>query len=328
MVDVDDSTKVYKIGGVSKKVRYNDFWPNYSDRYVAIELTEKIMVELDDELYPSSVEVCLRVKPGTSRDFAEHLMKLSANQLSVGNLFILKVHDYEDLRNDFQQGSYNQVQIRFWMMGFLLLNILLGIVGTFWFRTQHRRAESALRIAVGSSRMQLWQRLNKEGLLLLTLAALPAAAICYNIGHLELTEGYMEWGVVRFLITFVITYFLMSLMILIGIWFPARQCIRIQLAPVVCKFLNECFSSLCVKKCLIIQTGNHLHHTGNSIHLQILRDDLIHLQTDKFKLHALSLHRKRALCRTILTILSFFPERIAFAVLGSEFPVPHVHLME
>lgn len=186
------------------------------------------MVELDDELYPSSVEVCLRVKPGTSRDFAEHLMKLSANQLSVGNLFILKVHDYEDLRNDFQQGSYNQVQVRFWMMGFLLLNILLGIVGTFWFRTQHRRAESALRIAVGSSRMQLWQRLNKEGLLLLTLAALPAAAICYNIGHLELTEGYMEWGVVRFLITFVITYLLMALMILIGIWFPARQVIRIQ----------------------------------------------------------------------------------------------------
>ena len=168
MVDVDDSTKVYKIGGVSKKVRYNDFWPNYSDRYVAIELPEKIMVELDDELYPSSVEVCLRV------------------------------------------------------------NILLGIVGTFWFRTQHRRAESALRIAVGASRMQLWQRLNKEGLLLLTLAALPAAVICYNIGHLELTEGYMEWGVVRFLITFVITYFLMSLMILVGIWFPARQVIRIH----------------------------------------------------------------------------------------------------
>ena len=76
--------------------------------------------------------------------------------------------------------------------------------------------------------MQLWQRLNKEGLLLLTLAALPATAICYNIGHLEFTEGYMEWGVVRFLITFVITYLLMALMILIGIWLPARQVIRIQ----------------------------------------------------------------------------------------------------
>ena len=107
-------------------------------------------------------------------------------------------------------------------------NILLGIVGTFWFRTQHRRAESALRIAVGSSRIQLWQRLNKEGLLLLTLAALPAAVICYNIGYLDLTEGYLEWGVVRFLITCAITYFLMTLMILVGIWFPARQVIRIH----------------------------------------------------------------------------------------------------
>lgn len=228
VVNVDDSTEVYKIGGISAKVRYNDFWPNYSDRYVAIALTEKEMATLEREFYPSNIEVCLRVKSGTSKDFEEHLMKLSTSQLSVGNLFILKVHDYEDIRNDFQQGSYNQVQVRFWMMGFLLLNILLGIVGTFWFRTQHRRAESALRIAVGSSRMQLWQRLNKEGFILLTLAALPAAIICYNIGYLELTEGLMEWGVARFLITFVITYFLMTLMILIGIWFPARHAIRIQ----------------------------------------------------------------------------------------------------
>lgn len=228
MVDVDDSTQVYKIGGVSTKVRYNDFWPNYSDIYIARAFMEKVIVELDDDFYPSSVEVCLRVKPGTSKDFPKHLMNLSASQLSVGNLFILKVHDYENIRNDFQQGNYNQVQVRFWMMGFLLLNILLGIVGTFWFRTQHRRSELALRVAVGSSRMQLWGRLNKEGLLLLTLAALPAAVICYNIGYLDFTDGYMEWGVPRFLITFVVTYFLMAVMILAGIWFPARQAIRIQ----------------------------------------------------------------------------------------------------
>lgn len=228
MVSVDDSTEVYKIGGISTKVRYNDFWSNYSDRYVAIAFPEKEMAGLDGEFYPSNMEVCLRVKPGTTKDFSEHLMNLSNSQLSVGNLFILKVHDYENIRNDFQQGNYNQVQVRVWMMGFLLLNILLGIVGTFWFRTQHRRSELALRVAVGSSRMQLWNRLNSEGLMLLSLAALPAAVICYNIGYLDLTEGYMEWGIARFLITFAISYFLMALMILAGIWFPARQAIRIQ----------------------------------------------------------------------------------------------------
>lgn len=228
VVNVDDSTEVFKIGGVSTKVRYNDFWPNYSDRYIAIAFPEKEMAELNGEFYPSNIEVCLRVKPGTAKDFPEHLMNLSSSQLSVGNLFILKVHDYENIRNDFQQGSYNQVQVRFWMMGFLLMNILLGIVGTFWFRTQHRHSELALRVAVGSSRMQLWNRLNSEGLMLLSLAALPAAVICYNIGHLDLTDGYMEWGIARFLITFAISYFLMALMILAGIWFPARQAIRIQ----------------------------------------------------------------------------------------------------
>lgn len=228
MVDVDDSTQVYKIGGVSSKVRYNDFWPNYSDIYIARAFMEKVMVELDDDFYPSSLEVCLRVKPGTGKDFPEYLMNLSTRQLSVGNLFILKVHDYENIRDDFQRGSYNQIQVRFWMMGFLLLNILLGIVGTFWFRTQYRRSELALRVAVGSSRMQLWNRLNNEGLMLLSLAALPAAVIYYHIGSLDLAEASMEWGVVRFLITFAATYFLMALMILAGIWFPARQAIRIQ----------------------------------------------------------------------------------------------------
>lgn len=228
VVNVDDSTEVFKIGGVSTKVRYNDFWPNYSDRYIAIAFPEKEMSGLNGEFYPSNIEVCLRVKPGTTNDFPEHLMNLSNSQLSVGNLFILKVHDYENIRNDFQQGNYNEVQVRFWMMGFLLMNILLGIVGTFWFRTQHRRSELALRVAVGSSRMQLWNRLNSEGLMLLSLAALPAAVICYNIGYLDLTDGYMEWGIVRFLITFAISYFLMALMILAGIWFPARQAIRIQ----------------------------------------------------------------------------------------------------
>ena len=228
MVNMYDSTQVYKIGGVSKKVRYNDFWPNYNDIYIANAFTEKELAEFDDDFYPSSLEVCLRVKPGTAKDFPEHLMILSSSQLSVGNLFILKVHDYENIRNDFQQESYNQVQIRFWLMGFLLLNILLGIVGTFWFRTQHRRSELALRVAVGSSRMQLWSRLNNEGIVLLSLAALPAVVICYNIGYLDLTDGYMRWGIARFLITFAISYFLMALMILAGIWFPARQAIRIQ----------------------------------------------------------------------------------------------------
>lgn len=181
VINVDDSTNVYKIAAVSTKVRYNDFWSNYGDRYMAVPFTETELAENNDDLYPVNVEVCLRVKPNTAAGFSERLMELSDTQLSVGNLFILKVHDYEAIREIYNRSNVNQMQTRFWMMGFLLVNILLGIVGTFWFRTQHRRGELGLRIAVGSTRMGIWHRLNKEGLLLLTLAAVPAAVLCYNI---------------------------------------------------------------------------------------------------------------------------------------------------
>ena len=76
--------------------------------------------------------------------------------------------------------------------------------------------------------MGIWHRLNKEGLLLLTLAAVHAAVLCYNIGYLELTEGGIVWSILRFLIAICATCFLMALMILKGFWFPARQAIRVQ----------------------------------------------------------------------------------------------------
>ena len=74
VVNVDDSTDVYKIAAVSTKVRYNDFWPNYSDRYMAIPLTEAQLAEINDDLYPLNTEVCLRVKPNTAPGFPERLM--------------------------------------------------------------------------------------------------------------------------------------------------------------------------------------------------------------------------------------------------------------
>lgn len=217
-----------KIGAVSAKVRFNDFWSIFDNRYCAIPYSEKEIAKVDVD-FRSFLELCLRVKPGTPKDFSEFLMKQSERNLNVGNLFVMKVHDYENIRADVNRENYKEVQMRLWMMAFLLLNILLGIVGTFWFRTQHRRAELALRIVVGSTRSRLWWWLNKEGWILLSLAALAALPVCFHIIYFDLTAGsWMEGGVFRFLVTFGITYLLMLLMIIIGIWFPARQAIHIQ----------------------------------------------------------------------------------------------------
>ena len=110
------------------------------------------------------------------------------------------------------------------------MNIFLGVIGTFWFRTQQRRREVALRMAMGSSRQGVFLRLMSEGILLLTLAAVPAVIIAFNVGMAELVDvektSFRRRGV--FLAAVVATWSLMAVMIVAGIWYPARGAMKVQ----------------------------------------------------------------------------------------------------
>ena len=70
----------------------------------------------------------------------------------------------------------------------------------------------------------------------LTLVTLPAMIVCYNVGIAEFTMGHTElittwpvkWSFLRFLLGSLGAWLLIALMVVIGIWFPARQAIKIQ----------------------------------------------------------------------------------------------------
>ncbi len=102
-------------------------------------------------------------------------------------------------------------------------------MGIFWFRTRHRRSEIALRMAMGSSRSRIRSQLLGEGLLLLVVAAIPALIICGNLVMAEaiMTEQADATGL-RFAVVSLFTFFLMSLMVVAGIWFPAVQAMRVK----------------------------------------------------------------------------------------------------
>lgn len=112
----------------------------------------------------------------------------------------------------------------------------VGLIGTFWFRTRRRRNEIALRLAMGSTKKQIFCLLMGEGLLLLTLVALPAMLVCYNVGVAEFIMGHtelittwpVEWSFLRFLLGSLGAWLLIALMVVTGIWFPAQQAIDIQ----------------------------------------------------------------------------------------------------
>ena len=179
--------------------------------------------------YYIGLELCVRVREGQDNDFIEKLKADSESQFRVGNIFISEIRSFKDIRRNYQQAWTNDIRNYVMGMGFLLLNIFLGLLGTFWFRTQQRRKEVALRMALGSSRRGIFSCLMYEGVLLLTLAAVPAAVIAFNIGYAELVDvGKMPFDAGRFLPALALTWLLMALMIVAGIWYPAYGAMKVH----------------------------------------------------------------------------------------------------
>ncbi len=69
------------------------------------------------------------------------------------------------------------------VMVFLLLCIFLGLLGTFWFRTQQRVSEIAIRKVNGATGADIFRRLIGEGLLLLLIVTPVAVLLDYGVAH-------------------------------------------------------------------------------------------------------------------------------------------------
>ena len=225
-----DGTYSFKIAGICEPMRWSHFETSeqYGGPIVGYELRDPDIINLGNPLY---VQVSLRLttEADTGVDFMESLMDDADRLYTLGNVFLLDVQPFTDLQRTLEMDDVNEARTQLCVIGFLLLNIFLGVIGTFWFRTQHRRSEIALRMAFGCTRRKIFRRLVSEGLLLLTLAAVPALLIAFNVGMAELVDvERMPFSAGRFAIVILTSWLLMALMIWLGIWYPARRAMQIQ----------------------------------------------------------------------------------------------------
>ena len=113
---------------------------------------------------------------------------------------------------------------------FVLVNVFFGIVGTFWLRTERRRGEIGLRLAMGSSHRQIGLLVLLEGLILLGLTLPFLLLFALNMAKADLLETYREsLSLFRFASTMGLAYLLLALLIALGVWYPMRK--AIQLPP-------------------------------------------------------------------------------------------------
>ncbi|RGN49123.1 MULTISPECIES: FtsX-like permease family protein [unclassified Bacteroides] len=220
----NDSAQTFRLIASLNPVRYSDYEPVWS-------WTSCFVVSLLlRDWYDTNLELCVRVKADQDVDFIERLRADSEKQFRIGNVFIADIVPFANIRRDYQMDETIQIRNYLFGMGFLLLNIFLGLLGTFWFRTQQRRSEIALRKALGSTNRDVFRRLLAEGMVILVIATIPAVIVDWNLAYAEL--NYWMNGTtlepVRFIITVAITFLLIALMIVLGTYIPARKAMKIE----------------------------------------------------------------------------------------------------
>ena len=221
----DDSTWIVRLGAALQNVRYDDFSQARSSYSMVYNMNQ-----WGDEWISADLELCVRVRADRDRNFMENLKADSEKQFRIGNLYISDIKSFKDIRHSFQQGETSEMRNLVVGMGFLLLNIFLGLLGTFWFRTQQRRGEIALHKAMGATDGAVFGRLMSEGMFLLLIVTVPAVIIDVLLAHFELNSWRngttLEWPRLAFCVA--ATFVLIAAMIGIGIGLPARRAMRVQ----------------------------------------------------------------------------------------------------
>lgn len=226
-VNENDPTDYMVVKAVMKYFRRAEFQNQNNFAFFAYTQT-RMLAELNIGNI-SNIEVCVRVSPQAAEGFEQRFAKEMSRSLRVGNIYMMNVKSFSDLKMLYNKSPMNSMKQMGAITLFLLINLFMGIVGTFWIRTQSRKSEMGLRVAMGSTRKDLISLLIGEGMVLLMISYIPTIVIGLNLGLSEMINiELMPFTTTRFLITQTISLLLMAIMIGIGILIPTYQYTKLQ----------------------------------------------------------------------------------------------------
>jgi len=222
--NLEDSVR---ISAVIESQKYNEYTNHQRAAYQILNLNELSGVSYDDVPWYGSY---IRIRPDADVDgFMSSFRKEMRTQLMIGNLYLEDMRPMSTIRDEQLKDYRNDVYTYYTVIVFFLLNAFLAVLGTFWSRTQQRRSELALRVAIGSSKQKINNLLNYEGIFLLTIAFIFAMILAWNLGIGDLVSTWpVEFTGKRFIISSLITYALLILIVCVAIWYPSRQAMKIQ----------------------------------------------------------------------------------------------------
>lgn len=221
----DERDKAYP--GILCSYLTNEYADNNDNRALWEIWSEGRIIEKNAN---KDLTMLIRVHPDADHDFRETFLSTMRAQLTAGNLSIVNLTRMEDYRTYMLNLSSINLMYGagYFLAAFFFICAFLGIIGTFWFRTESRTSEIGLRMALGATRRQVrWQMIG-EGLMLLGIVWLPAVIVSYVLRTAVWDNETLLSDTVLFITLTAVTTVLLMLLIVAGIWIPARQASRIN----------------------------------------------------------------------------------------------------
>lgn len=189
----------------------------------------------------TSGNLLIRLRPGVNPEqFIYDFQPWMSQNLHAGNLYASDVKTYDQLS---QAATYflevSVIRRNLVIAIFFLVNLCLGVVGTFWLQTRNRREEIGVQLSFGCTRRRIMRQLLGEGAVMVTIASLIGAVLYF---HYALSEGLstsdyttseiinVEWPDIFWLhfgIVSLCIYVLLLIVVSIGVYIPARYISRI-----------------------------------------------------------------------------------------------------
>ncbi len=224
---------VYTVKGVFERVKTIEF-----------KLPYALIVKCTQDMLINSPMLVVRLKKGVDGEqFAARFMKEVAPTMKGSNLYVADVKSMASLRNEYGKitNVYNRQRLQYALIGFTLLCIFLGMVGTFSIRTNARRQEIGLMRSLGASMLTIVKQFFCESWLLVTAGFILSLICLANLlvmgngmtqpqGGYETSSNASYWmfeEVPHFLTVTVLTYVLLLAISWIGTYIPVQKAVKV-----------------------------------------------------------------------------------------------------
>lgn len=196
--------------------------------YESVRKSSQVYVPLGRDMM-SSADLLVRLKDNASEaDFLEALNGKGSGDYSVGRLYLCGVQPLSAIKSASAAEVDRTMRLSVLAMSFLMVNVFLGLLGAFWFRTQRRSGEIAIRMVGGATSRDIICRVISEAWILLLVATIPALGIDWLIGKADLLISWerSHFSLGRFWIAAVITFVEMTVMVVLGTFIPAYRAMK------------------------------------------------------------------------------------------------------